>query len=706
MTGPDDPPSADRPSRLAGWSVVAILAAALLAAAAPLLTPPPAQAQSVGGFVSPGALARPHAELEGITRCNKCHEPGAGVTAERCLACHESVQDQIDARSGYHADRDELCERCHPDHKGLDFEMVQLDEQSFAHQSTGFALRGVHAELSCDKCHTEPEVWTGLDSGCRSCHEDPHGADASSRTLLDDCRACHDDDDWKALPLPPALFDHDDPQACDYPLQGRHAEVACAECHGQMRFVPVEHGECVDCHRDVHRGQFDPRPCDACHDVQRADFRLPGFDHAATRYPLQGRHREVVCSKCHGRGERARYAGLPFGRCDDCHEDVHEEQFAPRDCDACHRVDVAGFVVETFDHETTGYPLRGGHVEVTCDKCHGEGETERFAGTAFADCADCHQDIHDGLFWPDACATCHPSEADWTVADFDHDRTHYPLDGAHTKVECKACHPERAVGRLLHATCADCHREQDPHRGDADDESCARCHSTEAWPLVFYDHGEATGYELEGAHREATCQACHAPQWTEEAPDLSFRGLKRACSTCHEAARPTGHYEGECGECHTGSAWTPATLGEQGHDVTGFSLRGGHGSLACDDCHAAMEPAPAASPGCVDCHGDDDEHRGMLGSRCEECHGASDWLRTRFRHALTGWSLKGGHRTAACEQCHATGYAGTPQDCWRCHDYERPSDEVHDQGLSRDCELCHRPYDWEDDVRYPHGGDR
>ena len=103
---------------------------------------PEAQAQGFGGFVSPGELARDHEDLDKITRCTSCHEPGAGVTAARCLACHETVQEQIDTRRGFHANRDEDCQGCHDDHRGRDFQLVQMHKDSFEHQGVGFALRG------------------------------------------------------------------------------------------------------------------------------------------------------------------------------------------------------------------------------------------------------------------------------------------------------------------------------------------------------------------------------------------------------------------------------------------------------------------------------------------------------------------------------------------------------------------------------------
>jgi hypothetical protein len=80
---------------------------------------------------------------------------------------------------------------------------------------------------------------------------------------------------------------------------------------------------CLQCHRDddPHAGQFADRACDDCHDT--GSFRITGFDHAKTRYPLDGAHRSVACAACHplvtdhGRAVR-RYRPLRMS-CRDCH---------------------------------------------------------------------------------------------------------------------------------------------------------------------------------------------------------------------------------------------------------------------------------------------------------------------------------------------------------------------------------------------------
>ncbi len=729
-------------------------------ALATLLLAPPAHAQ-LGGFVSPGDLAEAHAELEGLTKCGRCHEAGAGVSAERCLACHEGVAGQIAARRGYHADLDELCERCHPDHEGRDFEMVRLDEERFRHQSTGFALAGAHV-IDCEKCHTEPDTWTGLSRACDSCHGEgePHGAAASTRPLLADCRACHHDRDWSALPLPASVFDHLSADFIDYVLEGAHGQTDCVACHAEWLFVPtgaeactdchtdphrvrfgqpceechaivtnwdvprfdhdrtpyplrgrhrhvgcrachgvevtraLPHETCEDCHDDVHDGQFAPQGCAECHSVDVAGFRLPDFDHSTTRYPLEGLHIEAPCEACHGEDTGGSYRGLAFERCDDCHADPHEAAFAPRDCDACHSVQVREWGLHGFDHQQSDYPLDATHSKVRCEKCHGEAETRVWTDLPHDDCDACHADPHETRFEPTDCLTCHVGVG-WTVADFDHGLTAYPLEGAHARVECAACHGDiDPVHRgIPYGSCLDCHAGANPHDESLDAASCEACHGLESWQTIAFDHG-TTRFALGAAHEPLACIDCHPG---EDGKAWVFAGLdpEGACSSCHES-RPPLHYAGDCGPCHVGARWSPAGFGEQGHAITGWPLRGVHTRLDCAECHAEGRPWGLAASSCSACHATDDVHEGQLGwGACADCHGETDWYRTRFRHEAVGWRLKGSHRLASCIDCHATGYAGTPTGCWRCHEAEAsPFEPAHDSAYFTACDACHNSYDW------------
>ncbi|HLF56966.1 MAG TPA: hypothetical protein VI942_09000, partial [Thermoanaerobaculia bacterium] len=102
----------------------------------------------------------------------------------------------------------------------------------------------------------------------------------------------------------------------------------CDRCHpaandGMRRFAgrPLD---CAGCHRDAHAGQLalaGATDCARCHDVERIR-PAPGFDHARSRFPLDGRHVGVACASCHpaepGEPPVVRYRPRPLD-CAGCH---------------------------------------------------------------------------------------------------------------------------------------------------------------------------------------------------------------------------------------------------------------------------------------------------------------------------------------------------------------------------------------------------
>jgi hypothetical protein len=647
-----------------------------------------AQAQGLDDFISPGPLSVAHEDLTGLTQCVKCHTPGKGLVPQLCMDCHERVAEQVATKDGFHGDKGAACHTCHSDHRGREFDMVNLEEETFDHDETGFDLHGAHAETDCAECHTDDGDWTGLETVCRSCHDDPHGSE-QARPLIGTCESCHGEVDWEILGLPLDVFDHDNTNQADFALEGEHDTVACEDCHEDWQFVPVEHAACADCHANIHGDQFEPATCEDCHTTVHAGFALRGFPHHETHFPLLGAHSKVSCESCHGDGEDARYRPLPHDVCGSCHDDPHEGQFQPRDCADCHTQST--FALSDFDHDTTDFPLRRDHRDVSCEDCHGPGPAATYADLPYDDCASCHDDAHEGTFGPARCDSCH-LDGTWQTETFDHDLTEYPLTGAHQQASCQDCHGEPMVlSPVAHTSCNDCHSAEEPHEGAMSDASCASCHATDVWTAITYDHGAETDFPLTSSHAEPGCSDCHS--------SMTFGEASTACESCHTSDEPPDHYEGSCGDCHIVDGWLPATLGGADHSSTGFALRGVHNTLACADCHSD-DPV---GPFCESCHAPDDPHRNLLGNTCDSCHTPSDWFRVQFRHASTGFPLRGSHRLASCSTCHATGFAGTPTQCRSCHDREKPNDALHRDPLTSQCDSCHRPYDW-DFVRFPHGG--
>lgn len=558
--------------------------------------------------MSPGPLAAPHASLDSPLSCFQCHAQGdrseAGMD-RRCLACHGEIAAMKAARRGLHASPQQPCAKCHPDHGGRAFPLVEWDGGSperFEHSKAGWELRGKHAQVKCRDCHQprnqkSPVVarlkrkdraasWLGLETACASCHGDPHRAQLGA-----DCTKCHDLSAWKPAPG----FDH---AKTSYPLTGAHAKVECMKCHGVgpnvkrdvagkllAQWKPLPAKECTACHKDPHANRFGGA-CAKCHVTESfSTIQSAGVDHSLTRYPLKGAHAAVKCAQCHD--EKTAFGPKPkFGRCADCHADVHAGKAtlaaAVVDCASCH--DVKAFAPSTYtaaQHQKSPYPLEGAHAAAKCEKCH----TRAAAGSATAElgkarvqlrpakaqCVDCHHDPHGGRFAatspasgarPRACRDCHTMRGfrPSTYDEVAHKTCAFVLAGAHRATPCQACHAElqapvsrgtlRADAASMRTlrfeatfrVCADCHTsphgEQFAERRDRG--ACEACHGVEAFtPASKFVHDRDSAYKLEGAHARAACVACHAPQaFPDGKTRIVYRPLPTTCEGCHGVITP------------------------------------------------------------------------------------------------------------------------------------------------------------------------
>lgn len=489
----------------------------MLACIGPLARP------AAGQLISPGELSEPHAELDGLRGCTSCHELRArGIEADLCLDCHAPLRARIEANAGYHAaaDAKDGCARCHKEHYGRSFDLLHFEPDEFDHAEAGWEPEGAHASLDCRECHTaslvrSPEVrsfkgrhgalsrtWLGLGTECLACHEsdDPHDDQFPGRT----CDSCHGQDTWDDL----TDFDHD---ATAYRLTGLHVEVECADCHpalpgaaddvfasvpASLQYSGLQYAQCSACHADEHDGGMGAT-CSACHVTagwnRVSEDALRGrFDHA-TVFLLEGAHADAECSTCHGRTpyrtadvrveyrpgtERRAYPSPIADGCMSCHLDEHRGEFVASaeggECDRCHgQVDWYPARYDFRRHnEETGFVLDGAHVATPCLACHPTPELDpggpglQFRLGLGDACLDCHDndDPHAGQFPGAGCDSCHGTRS-FRIPDFDHDRTEYPLDGAHRDLECAACHPTETAPdgrrttryRPLGSECADCH---------------------------------------------------------------------------------------------------------------------------------------------------------------------------------------------------------------------------------------------------------
>ena len=439
--------------------------------------------------------------LEGKHRpldCAKCHTQ-KNITAKdvranaALMGGHTYLGVPADC-NGCHADRHrgQLAPRCQNCHTADGWKPASR----FVHDRARYPLTGKHAQVDCAKCHTPmrnfPQTIQYANlvfDKCSSCHADPHKG-----RFIKPCESCHSTGGWQTGAT--RNFDH---ATTKFPLRGRHASVRCEECHIPVRaadgklvqnFAITNFQRCMDCHQDVHRGEFarlrDKGACEGCHNEE--GWARVRFDHATARYALKGKHVSVDCAKCHGAPTvNARGLRLPpdcrikrFDACMDCHEDAHAGQFRQRKdagaCEGCHTVD--GFLPAAYtpeDHNgVTAFPLAGGHAAVPCAKCHEANRvrarsTVQFAWKTAPKCETCHRDPHGGQFVRTkyaGCESCHNPNG-WTALSFNHDETKFPLTGKHQKVVCVDCHKpavDAGVQKIRQyagtpTRCVDCHPE-------------------------------------------------------------------------------------------------------------------------------------------------------------------------------------------------------------------------------------------------------
>jgi hypothetical protein len=610
-------------------------------------------ARHASAQISPGPLSKPHESLSGPLKCTICHGFGSGTPQLKCLSCHKDIRERIERGAGYHArvvnraKGNADCARCHTEHYGEDFNIVKWPstKEDFDHRQTGYPLNGRHARLSCEKCHNLKHLpvaeraaiskkdlsrtFLGLSQACLTCHSDVHNGE-----LGPDCQRCHSVERWK----PVNGFDH---AQTKFPLTGKHSTVPCAKCHpsqsqalGSMQFKGIDFRECTACHKDPHHGAFHGA-CQSCHDSASWKTVRPStsFDHARTKFPLNGKHEGLRCAQCHKTTNFTE--PVLHARCLDCHKDAHQGQFATRrdggDCGGCHNE--AGWkpsIYTVASHNASRFRLDGKHSLAPCSKCHKPAGAATDYHPQFALCANCHPDVHAGQFAAKGkkCDDCHTVE-DFKRSTFSlsrHQASRFPLTEAHAAIACGECHrPDASLPdhtrRYTYAAlgCTGCHR--DPHHGRftkvataaAGRDLCENCHSLRSWQDQKPFAHETTGYALEGAHRSLVCTDCHRRTKVQGGVDVAFHDTPKNCADCHEDVHG-GQFNrasnglADCASCHTPVRWAAALFDHE--KGTTFPLAGAHVRVPCQDCHSQRQEGGGrrvviyrGTPRrCADCH--------------------------------------------------------------------------------------------------------
>ncbi|MEQ1947348.1 MAG: cytochrome c3 family protein [Bryobacteraceae bacterium] len=600
------------------------------------------------------------------------------------MECHVEIKRRVAARAGFHARNytdsvnETDCTRCHVEHNGRKFPLIQLERKDFNHATqTGFALEGKHRQKTCESCHNAKHItaeakaeiklsnkdhsFLGLRRECTTCHTDQHRGQLGT-----ECVRCHSQDAWKPAPG----FSH---TKTAFALTGQHQSVACQNCHGPKaadqaaRYKGLSFNGCQSCHTDPHKGAFQDAKvkggCETCHTTNGWKNNRPSqsFNHAGTPFPLAGKHAALVCDQCHKSSDFRR--PIAHEKCADCHQDQHSGQFAARaagaDCSACHNE--SGFKPTLFTrqtHQQSKFRLEGKHESLECSQCHLPAGKETAYVLRKSQCAECHADPHQSEFagapHNNRCENCHSQNA-FKPALFSqetHNKSRFPLEGSHTAVACYDCHkplagtagaPAPQAAKMLAAKiepgaarryhfesrqCTACHT--DPHKIDAAYAgSCETCHVVQKWNKAEFDHSRAK-FALAGAHAKVECVKCH-----QQIPFMPAAALPSAAAKA-------------------GAAKT----------VPGFAKLGAN----CYGCHQ-------------------DPHAGQFRAGepekdCGSCHSMNQWAMPEiglgaFDHNRTRFPMDRAHVNVRCEKCHAEQgqvngkpmrkYRGTALECTQCH---------------------------------------
>ena len=642
------------------------------------------------------------------SQCIDCHANPAQYSEITCTNCHTNPQtnNQHNGVGGY-SYNSSVCLACHPTGSaGL----------IFNHNTTSFPLNGAHSSTACIACHASG--FAGKSTQCSSCHIADYNMTTNpnhiSAQLPTNCATCHTETAWT-----PSSFDH----SKYYPFKGAHIAISnnCNICHnGNYTNTP---NTCAGCHTPEYNATTNPNHtsaqfptnCENCH--TEAAWVPANFNHDGQYFPIySGKHKGVwnQCIDCH-----ANPTNYPEVTCTNCHTNPQTDNahgnvggysYNSTACLACHP---NGEANNSFNHNTSNFPLTGAHITVDCIACHANG----YAGTP-TQCAACHTNdynqssnpSHVTLNLSTDCATCHTTAPGWSPATFAIHNSFYQLNGAHAAIsnDCNACH--NGNYNNTPNTCYGCHTTDynstnNPNHGAANfSTNCTDCHGENTWVPSTFNHN--VYYPLTGAHLSISndCNACH---------NGNYNNTPNTCVACH-----TTDYNGstnpnhntlniptDCASCHTTEpGWAPATFGIHNNY---WQLNGAHANISnqCSTCHNGdYNNTPNT---CYGCHAQDyssstnpDHAAAQFPTTCQTCHNETAWIPSTFDHSIY-YPFTGAHISIQndCNACHNGNYNNTPNTCAGCHtpDYNASTNPNHvSLNIPTDCAMCHTTNpDWE-----------
>ncbi len=440
------------------------------------------------------------------------------------------------------------------------------------------------------------------------------------------------------------------------------------------------------------------------------------------------------CTQCHNLGDK-----VSEQKCLDCHEPIKKRiqqkkgyhassEVMNKTCISCHsehhgiNFEMVRFDKNTFDHNLTGYDLKGAHKKINCNDCH---KPENISNIAIKlnkntylglnpTCISCHTDPHQKTLG-DNCAKCHNSDDFKPASNFDHNKTDFPLTGGHAQVECIACHKTETIqgNKFQHFSgskfnsCNDCHK--DPHQGSFGSD-CKSCHTVQSFSKVKsnsnFNHS-LTGFDLIGRHKVIDCKSCHDGRNGVDVSFKEFSGVEKIeCTLCHKDVHRS-KFGNDCLQCHSQSNFAIQKIPETfDHSQTDYSLEGKHNEVDCRACHKEkFMTAPMAFDACNRCH--NDFHEGQFNhienNDCRNCHDVYGFNESLFdldRHQNTNFPLTGAHEATPCFMCHKPDekspwkFSELGKQCIDCHQ------NIHENFISEkylnhnNCVSCHTDEAW------------
>jgi len=206
-------------------------------------------------------------------------------------------------------------------------------------------------------------------------------------------------------------------------------------------------------------------------------------------------------------------------------------------CGVCHSTE--SWTKVTFDHERTGFPLRGRHAVTTCSSCHASAD---FRAAVPTGCAACHKDVHAGEFGT-RCASCHDAESWRSRFNADaHRRTNFPLTGRHALIPCEECHLNQRDREFTRATvdCFACHQADYlraatisiDHLAAGFGTSCRDCHNPWSFRAGRFPGHDACFQLAPGPHAGIACLDCHT-RLTGFVATGTCATNTASCTRCH-----------------------------------------------------------------------------------------------------------------------------------------------------------------------------